>query len=169
MFLCLRSNKLCLHILHLLHPFEFFWDWYGLVPFFEFLDHCIDPFLFLVPALDLWVLFQPCPNLHYFIEQFSCCANLLFHLLQLRCFFMLPFLPHCWWSGWCELFMDILDCLLILINCLHNLVNVSCYWEFIPLRSAWDFLKNSSHSSFQFILVLFFLLSFELGLLTDFF
>jgi hypothetical protein len=169
MFLHLLSDKLCMHLLDLLRPFDSFWDWYGILTLFEFLDRCIDPFLFLVPTLDLWILLQPCPNFHCFIEQFNYCTNLLFYLLQLCCFFLLPFLLHCWWSGWCELFSNILDILLIFLDSLLNMIDLFFYWEFIFLCSAWDFLKNSSHSSFQFIPVFFFLLSFELGLLTNIF
>jgi hypothetical protein len=127
LFLCLRNDNFCLHLLHCLHTFDSFWDWYGLLPLFEFLDHCIDPFLFLVPVLDLWVLLQPSPKLCYFNKQFSCCANLLFHLLQLYCCFLLPLLLHCRWSRWCELFVEILDLLSILINFLCNIVNISYY------------------------------------------
>jgi hypothetical protein len=82
LFLRLRSDEFCLHLLHLLHPFDSFWDWYGLLLLLELLDRCIDPFLFLVPPLDLWILLQPCPKLCCFIKQVSCCDNLLLYLLQ---------------------------------------------------------------------------------------
>ena len=82
-FLRLRSNEFCLQLLHVLRPFASFWDWNCLLLFLELLDNCIDPFLFLVPSLDLRILLQPSPKLCFFIEQVCGCADLLLYLLQL--------------------------------------------------------------------------------------
>jgi hypothetical protein len=149
MFLCLRSDEFCLHLLHLLCPFDSFWDWYGLLLLLELLDHDIDPFLFLVPPLDLWILFQPCPKLRCFIKKFSYCANLVLDLLQLHFCFMLPLLPDYWWSGWCELFSYILDLLLILINFLCNMINHFCFCDFLTLHDLWNLLISSCHFLLQ--------------------
>jgi hypothetical protein len=68
-----------------------------------------------------------------FIEQVSGCADLLLYLLQLCCCFLLPFLLHCWWRGWYEMLSEILNLLLVLLDCLHNLINIFRYCKFIPL------------------------------------
>jgi hypothetical protein len=131
----------------------------------ELLDHCVDPFFLLVPLLDLLILLQSSPKLHCFIEQVSCCTDLLLYLLHLHYFFLIPLLLGCWWSGWCELFSDILYLLLILINCLHNPVNLLCCFEFISLHGLWNLLL----SSFHFFLQSFYALPFLLGLIFSLF
>jgi hypothetical protein len=139
------------------------------MPLLEFLDRCIDPFCFHSPFVDLLILLQPSPKLRCFIEQVNGCADLLLYLLQLRCCFLFPFLLHYWWHGWYELLPEILNLLLVLFDCLRNLINLFHYCKFIPLCDVWKLLKNSFYSLFQFVPMFSFLLSFRLGLLTDFF
>jgi hypothetical protein len=107
----------------------------------KLLDHCIDHFFFLVPPLDMRILLQPGPKLRCFVEQVSCGPNLLLHIQQLHCFFPLPFLFDCWWSGWYELFLEILNLLLIFLDCLHNLINLFLYYKFIPYVVFGSFSK----------------------------
>jgi hypothetical protein len=117
------------------------------------LDHCIDPLLFLVLVLDLWIFFHSCPKLYCFLEQFSCHANMFLYIMQLCCSFLLPFLLHCWWSCWYNLLQEILDLLMISINFLRNLVDLFCGWgSSFPWEVLGSFPKmNSTMRSSSFL------------------
>jgi hypothetical protein len=119
--------------------------------------------------VDFLILLQPGPELRCFIEQVSCCANLLLYLLQLRCCFLLPLLLHCWWSSWCELFSKILDILLVLINCLRNPINIFCCCDYLTLCGLWNLLISSCHFLLQSFYVLPFLLGIRFSLLIYYF
>jgi hypothetical protein len=129
------------------------------------LDNFSYPFSFLVPLLDLLILFHLRPELCCFLEQVVCHVDLLFYLLYLLCWLLFPLLPHLRWSGRCELLSKILDLLLVLIDFLHNLINILCHREFGLLRGLCNFLVGYDHFLLQSLhaFLLFFCL--ELSLL----
>jgi hypothetical protein len=55
-FLCLLNGEFFPQFLHVLHPFDAFYDGNCLLPLLEVLDSCIDALFFLVPHLDLLIL-----------------------------------------------------------------------------------------------------------------
>jgi hypothetical protein len=113
------------------------------------LDRCTYPFSVMVPLLDPLILFQLLPKLCYFIEQVIHRVDLSFYLLYLCCFLMFPFLPHLRWSGRCEILLEILDILLVLIKFLQNLINLLCHSEFGCLSVLWDLPIGYDHFFLQ--------------------
>jgi hypothetical protein len=57
LLLCLHDYELCLQFLHILRSFDVLSDWNCLLSLLEVLDSCSYPFFFLVPLLDLLILF----------------------------------------------------------------------------------------------------------------
>jgi hypothetical protein len=117
----------------------------NILPLLEVLNSCTYPFSFLVPLLDLLILFQLHLELHCFLEQIVRHVDLSFYLLYLCFCLLFPLLPHLWWSGRCEMLLKILDFLLVLINCLHNLINILCRREFDSMRLLWNLLIGYNH------------------------
>jgi hypothetical protein len=140
LFLCLHNYELCLQFLHILCSFDVLHDWHCIMPLVEVLDNCAYPFFFLVPLLDLLILFQLRPELCFFLKQVGHRVDLSLYILYMYCYFFLPLLLHLWWSGRYEILLKVLELLFVLIDYLHNLINILCHHEFDCLRTFWDFL-----------------------------
>jgi hypothetical protein len=140
LFMCLCNYEFCLHFIHILRSFDMLHDYHCLVPLLEVLDSCTYHFSFMVPLLNLLILFQLCLELCYFFEQFSGHVDLSLYLLYLCCFLLLPLLPHLWWSGRHEILPEVLNLMFVLIDCLHNLINLLCHHEFNHLHPLSNFL-----------------------------
>jgi hypothetical protein len=157
-FLCLRSYEVFLQFLHILYSFDALCDWHCLQPLLEGLDSCAYPFSFQVPLLDLLILLHLRPDFCFFLEQVGRRVDLSLYLLYLRCFLLLPLFLHLQWSGRCEILLEVLDILLILIDCLHNLINLLCYREFNHLCVPWYSLIGCDqflHQSIRAVLLIF--------------
>jgi hypothetical protein len=140
-------------------------DRHCLLPLIEVLDSCTYPFSFPIPLLDLLILFHIFPEMRFFLEQVIRCMELLFYLLYFLCCFLFPSLLHYWWSGRCEMLSNILDLLLVLIDCLHNLINFIFRRKFGLLRILWDLLVGYNNFLFQSLHTFLPFFGIELGLL----
>jgi hypothetical protein len=165
LFLCLHNYELCLQFLHIPCSFDTLRDWNCLMPLLEVLDSCVYPFFFLVPLLDLLILFQLRPELCFFHEQVGHYVDLSLYLLYLHCYLLLPLLLHLWWSGRCERLLEVLDLIFILIDCLHNMINILCHREFSRLHSLWNFLVGYDQFLLQPIHIVSLILGLDLSLL----
>jgi hypothetical protein len=67
-------------------------------------------------------------------------VDLSLYLLYLHCCLMLPLLLHFWRSGRYDNFLKMLDLLPVLIDFLHNLINLLHRCEICCLRVLWNFL-----------------------------
>jgi len=75
--------------------------------------------------------------------------ELFLYLLYMCCFLLLYLLLNLWWSGRCELHLELLDLLLVLIDFLHNMINLLCHHEFGHLQVLWDFIIGYDQFLFQ--------------------
>jgi hypothetical protein len=80
-FLCLCSYELCLQFLHVMRPFDVLHDQHCLMHLLEVLDSCTYPFSFLVPLLDLLILFQLRSDLCFFLKQVGCHVDLSLYII----------------------------------------------------------------------------------------
>jgi hypothetical protein len=101
----------------------------------------------------------------YFIEQVDSCIDLSLHLLYLCYCFILPFLLHLWGSGRDELFPEVLDLLPVLIDCLHNLINLLHHHELCCLHSLWNFVIGYIQSLLKPIHTIFLVFGLDIDLL----
>jgi hypothetical protein len=163
--MCLRKYEFCLQFLHILRSFDALVIDIVFCPLLEVLDSCAYPFFFLVPLLDLLIFFYLHPKLCCLLEQVNLHVNLSLYLLYLRCCLMLPLLLHLWWSGRYELLPKVLDLMYVLIDCFHNLINLLCHREFIPLHALWDFIISYGQFLLHPICTIFLIFGLELSLL----
>jgi hypothetical protein len=165
LLLCLRGYEFFLQLLHILCSFDMLSDQHRLMPLIEVLHNCFYPLLFLVPLLDLLILLQLRPPLCLFIEQVGSYADLSLHILYMCCCFLLPLLLHLRGSGRSELFLNVLDILPILIDCLDNLINLLCFRELCCLRALRNFLIGYNQSLLKPICAVFLIFGLEIDLL----
>jgi len=78
---------------------------------------------------------------------------------------MLPLLLHLQGHGRYELFSEVLDLLPVLIDFMHNLINLLCRHELFCLHSLWNFVIGYSQSMLEPIHVIFLIFGLNIDLL----
>jgi hypothetical protein len=93
--------------------------------------------------------------LHFPIKQVHSCVDLSFHFVHLSCNFLSPLFFHLRGSHRDEFFLEVFDLLSVLINCLHNVINLLHCVGICYLRVVWDFVIGCSHSLLEPVHVIF--------------